>query len=156
VVVGLNSKLDSIQACILSSKLARLDSWNRARAEVAKWYRAALSDVPITFQRIDEGEMHVYHLLQIRTAHRDALLSHLRKSGVDAVIRYPTPIHLQPAFAKRSWRKGDFPVAERLADELLCLPIRPDMQQSEVEFVASCVRAFYVRAYTSRHIAARS
>jgi dTDP-4-amino-4,6-dideoxygalactose transaminase len=150
VVVGLNSKLDAIQARILSWKLARLDSWNRARAEVAKWYRSALSDAPVTFQRSDNGETHVYHLMQVRAPHRDALLTYLRQSRVDAAVRYPTPIHLQPAFVKWGWRQGQFPVAERLANELLCLPIRPDMQQSEVEFVASRVSTFFTKEYGAR------
>jgi dTDP-4-amino-4,6-dideoxygalactose transaminase len=74
---------------------------------------------------------------------RDQLLEFLRAQGIDAVVRYPTPIHLQPAFANCGWRKGQFPVAEKLANELLCLPIRPDLSVSEVDFVAAKVRMFY-------------
>jgi dTDP-4-amino-4,6-dideoxygalactose transaminase len=149
VVVGLNSKLDAIQARILSSKIASLDAWNCARAQVASWYRESLIDLPLVFQRIDDGERHVYHLLQVRTHLRDKLLSYLQSHGVDAVVRYPTPIHLQPAFAKWGWRRGQFPVAERLASELLCLPIRPDMQRSEVEAVALCIHNFFAHAYAA-------
>ena len=141
VVVGLNSKLDSIQALILSRKLPNLDSWNAARRIVAGWYRERLADLPLHFQSPDEE--HVYHLFQVRAEKRDQLLEFLVSQGIDAVVRYPTPIHLQPAFANYGWRKGQFPVAEKLAKELLCLPIRPDMSLSEVEFVADKIRTFY-------------
>ena len=66
-----------------------------------------------------------------------------REREIDAVVRYPTPIHLQPAFAKKGWREGQFPVAEALAKELLCLPIRPDIGLDEVDYVSGCVRGFF-------------
>lgn len=143
VVVGLNSKLDAIQAAVLAFKLPRLAEWNKRRRQVAAWYRERLGDLPVRVQRVDPSDEHVYHLFQVRTDRRDALLRHLRERGVDAVVRYPTPIHLQPAFADLGWRRGEFPVAERLADELLCLPIRPDLTLAETEYVADCVRAFF-------------
>jgi dTDP-4-amino-4,6-dideoxygalactose transaminase len=143
IVRGVNSKLDALQARILSWKLPHLDEWNRQRRIVAGWYQERLSDLPVSFQLADPNEEHVYHLFQIRTEHRDGLLKHLLKAGVDAVIRYPTPIHLQEAFSDCGWRMGQFPVAERLADELLCLPIRPDLSLSDVEYVTDRVRSFY-------------
>ena len=78
----------------------------------------------------------------MRSRVRDGLLRHLVEAGIDAVVRYPVPIHLQPAFADQGWRKGQFPVAERLADQLLCLPIRPDMQQTEVDYVVNSTKQF--------------
>lgn len=143
VAVGLNSKLDAIQARILEAKLARLDGWNHARRRVAAAYRERLAGLPVSFQREDPGEEHVYHLLQLRTSRRDALLEHLRARGVDAVVRYPCPIHLQPAFAGLGWREGEFPVSERLARELLCVPVRPDMGDGEIDEAAGAVRAFF-------------
>ena len=143
VTVGLNSKLDAIQARILSWKLPRLDAWNRARREAAARYRERLSDLPVRFQSVAPGEEHVYHLFQVRTDSRDELLAHLRESDVDAVLRYPTPIHLQPAFADCGWRPGQFPVAERLARELLCLPIRPDLSVEETDYVCDRIREFF-------------
>ena len=71
------------------------------------------------------------------------MLAHLRSAGIDAVVRYPTPIHLQPAFADQRWRPGEFPVAERLARELLCLPIRPDLTLDEIDYVAESIRSFF-------------
>jgi dTDP-4-amino-4,6-dideoxygalactose transaminase len=143
VVVGFNTKLDALQARILSWKLPRLEQWNEHRREAAGWYRERLAGLPLAFQAPTEGEAHVYHLFQVRTEKRDALLAWLRERDIDAVVRYPTPIHLQPAFAKKGWKAGEFPVAEALSKELLCLPIRPDIPIEEIEYVAGCVHAFF-------------
>ena len=143
VVAGLNSKLDAIQAAVLSFKLPRLHEWNKRRRMVAACYRDRLADLPVQCQRVEPGEEHVYHLFQVRTSRRDALLAHLRSADVDAVVRYPIPVHLQEAFADLGWRRGAFPVAERLAGELLCLPIRPDLSLDEIDYVADAVRRFF-------------
>ncbi len=143
ILPGLNTKLDSIQAAILSWKLDKLEEWNEQRACVAKWYRERLADLPVSFQSISPDELHVYHLFQVRTLRRDELVAHLRSKGVDAVIRYPVPIHLQPAFQRWKWKRGQFPVAEMLATELVALPIRPDMEAGEVDYVAECMRDFF-------------
>jgi dTDP-4-amino-4,6-dideoxygalactose transaminase len=145
VVVGLNTKLDALQSKILSWKLPRLEEWNEHRRRAAGWYRERLAGLPLGFQARSEDETHVYHLFQVRTRERDALLAHLRERDIDAVIRYPTPIHLQPAFAAKGWRAGMFPVAEALAKELLCLPIRPDIGIDEIDHVAGCMREFFGR-----------
>jgi len=148
VIVGANSKLDAIQARILSVKLPRLDDWNARRRAVARLYRQGLAGLPVDFQEWSAGEGapgadHVFHLFTVRTECRDALLAHLQAAGIDAVVRYPTPIHLQPAFADLGWQRGQFPVAERLARELLCLPIRPDMTPGETAAVVDSVRRFF-------------
>jgi dTDP-4-amino-4,6-dideoxygalactose transaminase len=142
-LLGINSKMDAIQARVLFTKLKSLERWTSARNEVAQAYRELLHDLPVTFQSNDLGEVHAYHLFQVRTDRRDALAEHLRGLGIDVVVRYPTPIHLQPAFSEFGWRKGEFPVAERLAQELLCLPIRPDMPESEIVFVVNGVREYF-------------
>lgn len=141
--VGYNTKLDSIQAKVLSWKLPALDRWNEQRRGIARAYRERLSDLPLRFQAWVEGEEHVFHLFVIRTERRDQLLEYLQAKGVDAVVRYPVPIHLQPAFSDRTWRQGQFPVAEVLARELLCLPIRPNLTIADVEYVSDCVRSFF-------------
>lgn len=143
LVLGTNSKLDAIQATILHSKLSKLPQWNRLRREKARRYHDLLRDLPLGFQREDSLEEHVYHLFTIRTRERDSLLAHLRDQGIDAVVRYPCPIHLQPAFAAYDWRRGQFPVAEQLAEQLLCLPIRPDISDAEQEYVAAHVRSYF-------------
>lgn len=143
VVVGINSKLDAIQARLLLLKLPYLNGWNESRRTVAGWYHERLSGLPVSFQATAGGDEHVFHLFQVRTAERDRLLTHLVDAGVDAVIRYPTPIHLQEAFQDLGYRVGSFPVAETLADELLCLPIRPDMTVDEVDYVAGTIHDFF-------------
>jgi dTDP-4-amino-4,6-dideoxygalactose transaminase len=143
ILPGFNTKLDSIQAAILSWKLDKLTEWNEQRVRIAKEYRERLADLPVSFQSISPDEIHVYHLFQVRTLRRDDLLAHLRSKGVDAVIRYPVPIHLQPAFQHWKWKHGQFPVAEKLATELVALPIRPDMDIWEVDYVTECIRDFF-------------
>ncbi len=145
VVLGVNSKLDAIQSAILLAKLRHLRDWNERRRRIARFYREQLADLELRFQRDDPDELHVYHLFQVRLEARDRLLDHLQHAGVDATVRYPHPIHLQPPFARYGWRRGAYPVAEALADQLLCLPIRPDMSLAEATHVTTAVRAFYGR-----------
>lgn len=146
ICLGVNSKLDAIQATVLLSKLPKLDEWNARRRHVAGRYREQLGDLDVTFQREDPDEEHVYHLFQMQTTRRDALLDHLRRSGIDAVVRYPNPVHLQPPFECYGWVAGQFPRAERLSAELLCLPMRPDLTEDEQDYVVRSVRAFYTAA----------
>jgi dTDP-4-amino-4,6-dideoxygalactose transaminase len=143
VALGINSKLDAIQACVLRHKLDRLPAWVASRNSAAAMYRSLLEGLPVSWQSVDDGEVHAYHLFQICSPHRDALLEHLRQLGIDVVTRYPTPIHLQAPFSNRGWRQGQFPVAERLARESLCLPIRPDMTAAEIEYVVDGVRSYF-------------
>jgi dTDP-4-amino-4,6-dideoxygalactose transaminase len=156
VALGINSKLDAIQACVLRHKLPRLSAWVGSRNAVAARYRARLAGFPVTWQAVDKDETHAYHLFQIRTPHRDALMSHLLRLGIDVVTRYPTPIHLQAPFARFGWRSGQFPVAESLSRELLCLPLRPDMPEAEIEYVVDGVRTYFEHAHaaTSERIGA--
>jgi dTDP-4-amino-4,6-dideoxygalactose transaminase len=143
IEVGYNTKLDAVQAKILSWKLPSLDRWNQQRRAIAQVYRERLADLPVQFQTWDDSEEHVFHLFTIRSLSRDRLLEYLLNKGVDAIIRYPVPIHLQPAFSEFGWKQGQFPVAEALAQELLCLPMRPNLTINEVEYVSDCVRAFF-------------
>ncbi len=143
VAIGLNSKLDAIQAAVLNAKLGQLDGWNRERREIAHFYRTQLFDLPVTFQADNAGEEHVYHLFQLGCAQRDRLLDFLIGRSIEATVRYPVPIHLQPAFAVQGWQPGQFPVAEALAAQMLCLPLRPGMPEQERWHVVRSVRAFF-------------
>ena len=149
-ILGYNSRLDTLQALILLHKLDRLDAWNASRAAVAEAYRARLAHLPLRFQTPGDGpDGHVYHLFQVRAeseAVRDGLLAHLAGSGVDAVVRYPVPPHLQPALAPGGGdgnRTGSFPVAETLARQTLCLPVRPDLDQRELGQVCEAVERYF-------------
>jgi dTDP-4-amino-4,6-dideoxygalactose transaminase len=143
VLLGINSKLDAVQARILNWKMPRLEGWNSSRRRIAAAYRERLCGLPLTFQATSPDEEHAYHLFQIRTPVRNSLMTFLRHAGIDVVVRYPCPIHLQPAFADCGWRLGQFPVAEALASELLCLPIHPTMSIDEIDHVCDQIRRFF-------------
>jgi dTDP-4-amino-4,6-dideoxygalactose transaminase len=123
--------------------LPHLDSWNAARARVAAGYRERLAHLPLRFQAVGPNESHVYHLFQVRTSHRPALMEWLSIRDIEVSIRYPTPIHLQPAFRHLGFEPGAFPVAESLARELFCLPIRPDMREDELDYVTDSIHRFF-------------
>ncbi|GGO96030.1 UDP-2-acetamido-2-deoxy-alpha-D-ribo-hexopyranos-3-ulose 3-aminotransferase [Wenjunlia tyrosinilytica] len=144
-VKGHNSRLDSIQALVLRHKLGRLEAWNERRVALAGEYQERLAGLPLGFQDPGGPGGHVYHLFQVRTESsevRDALLSHLLGDGIDAVVRYPFPLHQQPALPHRP-AVGAFPVAEALARETLALPIRPDLAPSELQYVCDSMATFF-------------
>ncbi|MDO6589132.1 glutamine--scyllo-inositol aminotransferase [Loktanella sp. D2R18] len=142
-IVARNSRLDVLQSIVLRAKLPSLDEWNQRRREIAARFRVGLSGLPVSFQAEGEPGTHVYHLFQLATDNRDALLNALLAQGIDATVRYPVPIHLQPAYAHLGHAKGDFPVAERLARQLLCLPIRPDMSDAEADGIVEAVHHYF-------------
>lgn len=148
LILGLNSKLDSLQALILDYKLSLIDKWNSQRSKIANKYKASLNHLPIDFQ--DEGKPyeHVYHLFLIRTKRRSELLQYLRNYGIDAVVRYPVPIHFQESFKDFIQGKpGQFPNTESLSKETLCLPIRPDMSDIEIEYICTNIIRFFNYKY---------
>ncbi|MCE7531658.1 DegT/DnrJ/EryC1/StrS family aminotransferase [Acinetobacter nosocomialis] len=141
--LGINSKLDVIQALVLNKKINKIEVWTKQRNLIAEKYIKFLSKLPISFQSRSENETHVYNLFQVRTPLRDELEKHLLKDGIDVVVRYPTPIHLQKAFESLGYSKGSFPVAEALSNQLLALPIRPDLSDSEINYICSSIYSFF-------------
>ncbi len=136
-------RLHSLQAAILSVKLKRLDEWNEQRRRAGGALREALADCELTLPApvVPDGD-HVYHLFVVRTPDRDALRAHLDRSGVASAIHYPTPIHLQPAYADTAPGPGELPVSERLAAESCSLPIFPSITDEELDRIASAVSSF--------------
>jgi dTDP-4-amino-4,6-dideoxygalactose transaminase len=133
-------RLHSIQAAILSVKLKRLSEWNEQRRQAAAVLREALSDTDLILPApVAANGDHVYHLFVVRTPDRDALRSHLNESEVASAIHYPTPIHLQPAYAPS---QGDLPVSERLATESCSLPIFPSITDEELDRIATAASSF--------------
>jgi dTDP-4-amino-4,6-dideoxygalactose transaminase len=144
VDLGCNSRLDTLQAEILSLKLARLAEWNAARAWHAERYRQLLRGVgDLRFQARASHSDHVYHLFVIETARRDELRQHLSERGIDTLIHYPVPIHLQKAYAHLGYARGAFPAAERLAATMLSLPMFAELNDAAIERVAASVRGFF-------------
>ncbi len=139
---GFNSRLDTIQAVVLSAKLERLASWNEARRRAAEGYDALLrSEVPaVSLPATLPGNEHVWHLYVVRVPQRDRVLEKLRASGIEAGVHYPVPIHLQGAFAHLGLRRGSFPEAERAADEILSLPIYPGITADQQARVVEVLR----------------
>ena len=139
--LGENSRLDTVQAAVLSVKLQRLEEWNAARRRVAALYAAGLKEVDgLRLPATNGYAEHVHHLYVIRTVRRDALMQHLQERGIGCSIHYPIPIHLQKAYASRGWKPGDFPGAERAANEILSLPLFPTMTDEQVDYVVGAVK----------------
>ncbi len=139
-VLGVNSRLDTLQAVVLSAKLRRLAGWNAARRAAAARYEEMLAgcDAVVTPRTLD-GNEHVWHLYPVRVADRDRVLKELQAAGVGAGIHYPVPIHLTSAFAGLGYAPGAFPVAERTARELLSLPLFPEITPAQQERVVSAL-----------------
>jgi dTDP-3-amino-3,4,6-trideoxy-alpha-D-glucose transaminase len=136
-------RLHSLQAAILSVKLKRLSGWNEQRRQAGAALREALSDTDLILPApaTADGD-HVYHLFVVRTPNRDAFRSHLNESGVASAIHYPTPIHLQPSYAKTGPSQGNLPVSERLAAESCSLPIFPSITDEELDRIAAAASSF--------------
>lgn len=141
-VLGHNRRLDTVQASILRLKLQRLDEWNEARRECAGRYLASLDGADVTPPTTRVDVEHVWHLFVVRSPARDALRAHLAENGISTGIHYPVPVHLLDACRGLGYRRGDFPVTERLADEILSLPMYPGLSADAVDRVAETVRAF--------------
>lgn len=141
-MLGFNNRLDAVQAAVLSVKLDHLDAWNERRRAIATHYTDALKDhvrVPVE----PAGFHSIYHQYTIRTDRRDELKDYLAKKGIGAAIHYPAPLHLQPAFAYLGHTRGDFPVAERAAAEVLSLPLYPELTDEQVAYVAEQTVSFF-------------
>ncbi len=139
-----NNRLDEIQAAWLRKKLPHLSNYNRRRREIAAYYTSQFASLPIIPPPEDqEGEYSVSHLYVIQTDQRASLQAYLSEHGIGTAIHYPTPIHLQPAFAYLGFSTGDFPNAERFAKRVLSLPMYPELTDAEVETIASAVKDFF-------------
>ncbi len=140
-VIGYNARMAGIQGAVLKVKLKHLDDWNQARRKVASWYDEMLADLPVTLPRSSSEDGDVYHVYVIETEERNALQGYLGEHDVPTLIHYPIPLHLQPALDYLDYHQGDFPVAEKLAGEILSLPIFPEMTLEQVELVVKNLAA---------------
>jgi dTDP-4-amino-4,6-dideoxygalactose transaminase len=159
-ILGMNSRLDSLQAAILRIKLKHLSAWTTARQRNAERYRALFTEFglgeAVGLPLVPEGSVHVYNQYVIRTKSRDGLRSALRQHGIPTEIYYPSPLHLQPAFAALGHSQGDFPVSEAACAEVLALPIYPELTERQQRLVVEGVEAFLhtaERAARSNHAA---
>ncbi|MDN3548722.1 DegT/DnrJ/EryC1/StrS family aminotransferase [Mucilaginibacter aquaedulcis] len=143
-VIGYNTRMDEIQAAILSVKLKYLKGWLLERKRIATLYFDLLQDIEdLTLPKTANGAEHVYHLYVVRTKHRNPLKTHLEEEGISTAIHYPIPPHLQKAYKGLGFAKGDFPVAEELAITSLSLPLYPGITEGQIHKIAESVHCFY-------------
>jgi len=148
VALGYNSRLDEVQALILRIKLKRLGDWAEARRELARNYTRLLTDTGLVgdclkLPRVDPGNVHVFHQYTLRVRHRDDLRQFLEEAGVGTSVYYPLPLHLQPIFRSLGYEAVSLPVSERLAGEVLSLPMFPELEVGEQEYVVDRIARFY-------------
>jgi dTDP-4-amino-4,6-dideoxygalactose transaminase len=142
--VGLNSRLDSIQAAILSVKLDYLQGWSEARRNNAEYYYKHLSDIPqIKLPYINPKSYTIYNQFTIAAENRDGLMKHLHENGIGNAIYYPLSLHLQECFSDLGYQKGDLPVSEETTGKVLSIPIYSDLTNEQKEYVVSVIRNFY-------------
>ena len=143
---GLNSRLSELQAAFLRAKLPHLAAWNARRATLAKIYFEKLKNVgDLILPFVPAWAEPVWHLFVVRTARRDALQAHLTAHGIGTVVHYPTPPHLSNAYRDAGWKRGDFPLAEKFAGEVLSLPIGPHHTAEQIDYVCAAIRGFFGR-----------
>jgi dTDP-4-amino-4,6-dideoxygalactose transaminase len=142
--IGTNSRLDSLQAAILLAKLPHLASWSAQRRKHAAYYREGLAGVPgVVPPVVDAANEHIFHQFTLRVERRDALQAHLRERGVGSAVYYPVPLHLQACFRHLGYAKGRFPEAERASQEVLSLPVFPELTHTQLDYVIDTIRGFY-------------
>lgn len=142
--IGYNSRLDALQAAVLSVKLKYIDDAISKREEVAKLYIESLSECPyVKIPKLKGDQKHVYYVFNIIAENRDELVQYLSNNGVGYSIYYPKPLHMQKAFSYLGYKEGDFPIAEKVSKEILALPIYPEITKDEVEYVCETIKNFY-------------
>jgi len=145
---GYNSRLDGIQAAILSVKLKYIMEWTNKRREIAQLYSKMLNDVgDLTIPSVNEKTKPVWHLFVIRTKFRDAIKKYLAEKGIATGIHYPIALPNLKAYKYLGYEKEDFPVATRLQNEILSLPIYPELTENEIMFIVDNVKEFYASQY---------
>ncbi len=147
-VIGLNSRLDALQAAVLRVKLPHLDAWTVARQRNAQQYELMFGDAGLSekigLPFVRTGARHIFHqfVIRVRDGRRDALREHLRARGVGTDVYYPVPLHLQECFAFLGYKQGDFPIAEAAAQETLALPVYPELTAEQQDYVVSAIKDF--------------
>jgi dTDP-4-amino-4,6-dideoxygalactose transaminase len=144
--VGYNSRLDALQAAILSAKMPSLAAWSAARRKNAGYYNAAFADVDdVRTPTVDPANESIYNQYTLRVARRDALQDYLKSKNIGTAVYYPLSLHLQPCFEYLGYKRGAFPESEKATKEVISLPVFPELKQSQLDEVIDAVRGFYGR-----------
>ena len=142
-IIGYNSRLDTLQAAVLRVKLKKIELGNRMRQESARIYGRLLKDTAVITPFCADFSSHIYHAYVIRVKdRRDELLAYFKKKSIGSIIYYPIPLHRQMAYKNLGYKKGDFPIAEKLSKEAISLPIYPYINQKQIEYVARAIKEF--------------
>jgi len=144
-ILGVNSRLDTLQAAILVVKLRHLENWNNARRRFAARYDEMLAGTPAIVPYVSPSCTHIFHQYTLRVPQRNALADHLKEEGIPHAIYYPIPLHLQKAFAVSGSKKGDFPITEQACDEVLSLPMHTELTEGHQAFITQTIKNFYSR-----------
>ncbi len=149
-ILGVNSRLDTLQAAILTVKLKYLDQWNAARRKAAARYNELLKGTPVSVPYVSPNGEHIFHQYTIRVPKpappaggRNALAEHLKQQGIPHAIYYPISLHMQQAFAVPGTGKGAFPITEQATDEVLSLPMHTELTEEQIQFVTNAIKEFY-------------
>lgn len=143
-VPGFNMRIDELQAALLSVKLPHLEKWTKERQTIADIYNSELQNLgDLVLPFVADGSSHVYHLYVVRSKRRDELQKFLSENGIGTMIHYPIPPHLQLAYTSLGYKKGDFPIAEELANTCLSLPLWPGMKKDQVKEVGRTIKKFF-------------
>jgi dTDP-4-amino-4,6-dideoxygalactose transaminase len=141
---GINSRLDGLQAAILSAKLPHILNWTDQRIKNANHYFDALKDISeIELPKVRNGAKHVFHLFVIKTEHRDKLADYLESKGIGTSVHYPTPLPLLPAYSNLGYVAADIPRASENQKRILSIPMFPELKCEEIDYIAECIRNFF-------------
>lgn len=141
---GLNSRLDELQAALLSVKLPHLNAWTQQRQEAAAFYNQSLAQCgDLILPQTADLATHVYHVYVVRTNHRQALQTHLHNHGIGTMIHYPLPPHLQTAYHELGYKQGQFPISEEIANTCLSLPLFPGIRTDQLEYISHRIHQFF-------------
>lgn len=141
VIKGYNSRLDTVQAVVLAAKLKRFDEWNKKRVTAAEYYNKFLRKIKgVVAPMMRSDRTHVFQTFAIRTPNRDTVCQKLQAAEIGALIHYPIPLHLQTAYAELGYKKGDFPVSEKVAGEILSIPMFPHISKREISTVCKTIK----------------
>jgi len=142
VYLGVNSRLDSIQAAVLNVKLNYIDQWNEMRRQNAEKYNERLKDTPAITPFVADTNEHIYHQYTIQVDDREGLQAYLKENEIATGIHYPIPLHLQPAYQSLGYKKGDFPVAEEVSSHVVSLPMYPELPEEHIDYTTEHIKKF--------------
>ena len=144
IIKGINSRLDELQAAILTVKLKKIKEWTQERIRIANIYNESLKNINgLTLPYVHPNASHVYHIYTIRTSKRNKLMEFLNSKGIGSIIHYPIPPHLQKAYSELKHKVGDYPIAEEIANTCLSIPLYPGLKEEQINYIISEISAFF-------------